>query len=156
KYNAAAANPWQPFPFTPATATSPASGAVIDQADNQVDLYLVDGGAGDSDGAANGVIVDPGALAVTPVTAAITGAPAAPPPLGTTVTLNSTVTDSAHPNGPFTYAWNVTLSQGGGTPLLYHSSSGSSDTFVAADAGTYVVTLTATDQDNVISNQDSV
>jgi hypothetical protein len=77
------------------------------------------------------------------VTAAITGAPASGhSPEGAAVTLGSSVTDPAGQAAGFTYAWAVTKN---GSPFATGTSSGI--TFTPDDTGTYVVTLTVTDND---------
>jgi hypothetical protein len=63
-------------------------------------------------------------------------------PEGSSITLNGAATspDPTDQAAGFTYAWNV--SKDGGP---YQTGSGASFTFITADEGTYVVTMTATD-----------
>jgi surface-anchored protein len=133
-----------------ATMTATGNGLVMTE-------HLQDGGPGDQDGSANGDIVDPVVLFVTPVTASITG-PAADTE-GGPVTLGSNVIDTDNASAAFTYVWQVTKSHAGGPATFYQDGAASSFTFTPDDDGTYVVTLAAltTDADgNVIaSNQAS-
>jgi hypothetical protein len=82
-------------------------------------------------------------VVAVPLTATITGAPKSSPE-GTAVPLSSVVTDA---NGQtFTYAWSVTRN---GLPLttgINTPTDGPSFSFTPANAGTYVVSLTVTDQ----------
>ena len=85
------------------------------------------------------------AVTVTNVapTVSITGAPASSPE-GTAISLGSTVTDPsvADTAAGFTYAWSVTKN---GNPFA--SGSNTSLSFTPDDNGTYVVSLTVTDDD---------
>jgi hypothetical protein len=138
---------WSPFNYDAQTNT----GAQIDTANNQVVLTVVDGGRGDEDGLANGSVLDPGALFITPVQATIVNAPTAST-VGTAIALTSVVADGGDPNGPFTYSWSVTKSHGGAPPAFFQGGSSASFTFTPDADGTYVVTLTATDQNGAASN----
>jgi hypothetical protein len=78
-------------------------------------------------------------------TAAITGAPASGhSPVGTAISLGSSVTDPSTVDtaAGFTYAWSVTKNG-----AAYDSGSAADFSFTPDDHGTYVVTLTATDKD---------
>jgi hypothetical protein len=105
----------------------------------------------------DGIITDPGALVITPVTTAISGASTAQTPVGAPITLNSTTTDTAEPGGPFAFSWEVTKTQASGTAVLFQSQNGSASSFQFTPdaAGTYLVTLVATDPGGRISNQAS-
>jgi PKD repeat protein len=84
-------------------------------------------------------------IAEVPPTAAITGAPATGhSPEGTAITLGSNVTDPdpAGQAAGSTYSWTVTKN---GSPFA--TGNAASITFTPDDAGTYVATLTATDND---------
>jgi hypothetical protein len=77
RYGPTAANPtphWYPFLFDGTT------GAEIDNADHEIILHFVDGGRGDDDLAANGVVVDAGAPGLLVV-------PSLPPPVSAPVPL---------------------------------------------------------------------
>jgi RHS repeat-associated protein len=86
-------------------------------------------------------------ITVTPVapTATITGAPASSPE-GTAITLGSTVSDGVDvaADSPYSYAWTVTKN---GT--AFASGSSSSMSFTPNDDGSYVVSLTATDNEGL-------
>jgi PKD repeat protein len=83
------------------------------------------------------------AIAEAPPAVTITGAPAAAD-AGAAVSLGSTVTDPdpAGQAAGFTYAWSVT-----DNGAAFASGGGSSFSFTPTAAGTYVVTLAATDND---------
>jgi hypothetical protein len=90
----------------------------------------------------SGVGTDTLTVAVSNVnpTPAIAGAPATSPK-GTAINLTGSATDPSSVD-TFTFAWSVTKN---GAP--YATGAGSSFGFTPTDAGTYVVTLTATDDD---------
>src|SRR5205085_8226126 len=81
---------------------------------------------------------------VTP-TAAIVGAPASSNE-GTAISLTSAVTDPGTAD-TFTYQWGVTKNGN-----AYASGSASSFSFTPDDNGTYVVTLTVTDDDGAVGS----
>ncbi|MGD0900487.1 MAG: Ig-like domain-containing protein, partial [Thermoguttaceae bacterium] len=70
-------------------------------------------------------------------------------------TIQVTVSDGSSPNqdGPFTYAWDVTLQAADGT-TTEHFATGSDDTldFPVTQVGTYAVSLVVTDANHVSSN----
>jgi hypothetical protein len=76
-------------------------------------------------------------------TVAVTGAPTGNAPEGTAITLGTTVTQTGTNDGVATYAWSVT---DGGQPvdLTSVNTSGSSLTFTPMNAGSYVATVTVT------------
>ena len=76
--------------------------------------------------------------------AAITGAPTSSPE-GTAITLGSTVTDPGTAD-THSYAWSVTKN---GNP--YAAGTDSAPSFTPDDNGTYVVSLTVTDDDSGMS-----
>jgi uncharacterized delta-60 repeat protein len=101
--------------------------------------YLVTLTVTDDDG---GVGSDSHSIGVTNVapTAAINGAPGSSPE-GTGISLTSTVSDPGSAD-TFTYAWSVTRN---GNPFA--SGSAASFSFTPDDNGSYIVTLTVTDDD---------
>jgi hypothetical protein len=101
--------------------------------------YIVTFAASDDDGGIDAVEATTVALNVAP-TAALAGA-AATVAEGTLVTAHGSATDPS-PVDPVTYVWNVTKN---GSP--YRSGTGADVVYTPDDDGTYVATLTATDDD---------
>ena len=82
-------------------------------------------------------------------TATITGAPATSPE-GTAITVGNSVSDLS-PVDTFTYAWSVTKDGD-----AYASSTNDGFTFTPDDNGSYVVTLTVTDDDGGVTSDSTV
>ena len=102
--------------------------------ENMISVTVTDGGAGDADGSANGVIVDPGGptisvpmVSIEPLSASIY--------VGQSVTFTSTVSGG---DTPYTYQWYLN-----GAPVSGATSAGW--TLVQASVGSYVVYLKVID-----------
>jgi hypothetical protein len=110
-------------------------------------VYVVTFGMTDNDGLTG---TDSATINVTNVapTVTIVGAPATSPE-GTPITLTSTVTDPGTADTD-TYAWSVTKDG-----VLFATGTAADFTFTPDDNGTYVVSLTATDDDGDVSNTDT-
>jgi hypothetical protein len=123
------------------TAYTTGSGSAFNLLPTDNGTYVVTLTATDKDGAASIASKSIAVVNVAP-TVSITGAPASSAE-GTAVNLASSVVD---PGGTstFTYAWAVTRNG-----VAYKSGAASTFTFTPIDDGTFVVTLTVTDQDGV-------